>query len=631
MRAPRNPFSEHLRRAASWTALSLGLLAVVMAWEPGVAAQGLRQQKAKIELTADRTAYEPGQTVRLAAVMTIDEGYHTNSHEPTYDWLIPTVLDLDLPQGWGEPEVRYPSGEMKAFAFTEEPISVYEGAVRLLVTFNLPEDVGIGTEPAVQASLRYQACDDHSCLPPVTTDARLTLTLGSGGEPTAAELFAATPSQTLEASAGPGEPPGSGAGAQGRASWAILLLAVLGGLILNAMPCVLPVLSLKVFSLIRSADQGRSHVVTGGLATSLGILVSFWALAGAAVGARAAGAAVGWGTQFQHPGFVTFLAVVVLLFCLNLWGLFEIPLPQRLARVGSAGPNEGVLGHFASGLFATLMATPCSAPFLGTAVGFALTQPAAMIFATFTAVGFGMALPYLILAVVPGAARIFPKPGAWMENVRTIMGFLLAGAAVWLLYVLANQVSPERLAVIELGLLALALFVWMGSRMATGAAARRAAAVGVVAAVVGTLALAAQPDAGRAAAAAGGHGGLIEWVAFDHAQALSLAEEGNLVFVDVTADWCLTCKANERLVLETEEIAGAFDLHDVVAMKADWTSRDDTIGAFLAEFGKAGIPFYVLYRPGGEPHVFSELLTKDSVLSVLRDSGETGLAARLDG
>lgn len=590
------------------TIVVLAVLLSALGSALGADAQPPRAQKAELELLADRTAYEPGSTGRLAARVVIEEGWHTNSHEPTFEWLIPTDLTLILPEGWETPEIVYPQGAMKRFAFTEEPISVYEDEIAIVATFAVPAEA---TGPApVSAKLRYQACDDRSCLPPVTTEASLELTLGDGGQPTHGAVF--------------GEESAASGPIKSQSFPLLLLLAVLGGLILNAMPCVLPVLSIKIFGLIRSAGQGRSQVVVGSLATTAGILASFLALAGAAVAARAAGAAVGWGTQFQHPGFVTFLAIVVVLFCLNLWGLFEIPLPQGLARVASSGPSEGIAGHFASGLFATLMATPCSAPFLGTAVGFALSQPASVILATFLAIGLGMAIPYLILAAAPGAARVFPQPGPWMDHVRKVMGFLLAGAAVWLLYVLAAQISAERLAAIELGLLVLALFVWMRSRAARGVLVKRTAVAGIAAAIVATLWLASGWAGVGGAALAGNapdhRGGLIEWTPFDRQEALALARQGRLVFVDVTADWCLTCKANERLVLETEEVAEAFEQHEVVPMKADWTNRDDAIGDLLAEFGKAGIPFYVLYRPQADPHVFGELLTKERLISALRES-----------
>lgn len=594
-------------------------LAVVLALMAGAGeAQIRRPEKASFVLTADRTAHEAGSPARVAALVTIEPGWHVNSHKPTFDYLIPTELDLDLPESWAAETVQYPQAEMQTFAFADQPLAVYDGSVVIVGSLQVPAGTAQGQVP-IRAKLRYQACNDSQCLPPVTTEAELQLKIGPGGEPQHEDLFGkAAAVGTGGDGPAAGAAPGSDAATPGIA--AMLLLAILGGLILNAMPCVLPVLSLKVFGLVRSAGHGRREVVSGALATAAGILVSFWALGVAAIVARAAGAAVGWGVQFQRPGFVAFLAVIVVLFCLNLWGLFEIPLPQRLARVGGAAPREGLAGHFSSGLFATLMATPCSAPFLGTAVGFALAQKAPLILAIFTAVGLGMALPYLLIAAAPGIARIFPKPGAWMETVRGVMGFLLAASAVWLFYVLASQVSPEQIAAVQLGLLCLGLFTWLRHKVATGQGMRRMAAAGVVAAAVITL-VAASAEGKANVSLAGKPAGLIEWTAFDRAQAESLSSEGQMVFVDVTADWCFTCKVNERLVLETPEVAGAFEEHKVLPMKADWTNRNDEIAKFLAEHGRYGIPFYLLYRPGQEPHVFSELLTKETLVAAVQDAG----------
>lgn len=594
-------------------------LAVVLALMAGAGeAQIRRPEKASFVLTADRTAHEAGSPARVAALVTIEPGWHVNSHKPTFDYLIPTELDLDLPESWAAETVQYPQAEMQTFAFADQPLAVYDGSVVIVGSLQVPAGTAQGQVP-IRAKLRYQACNDSQCLPPVTTEAELQLKIGPGGEPQHEDLFGkAAVAGTGGDGPAAGAAPGSDAATPGIA--AMLLLAILGGLILNAMPCVLPVLSLKVFGLVRSAGHGRREVVSGALATAAGILVSFWALGVAAIVARAAGAAVGWGVQFQRPGFVAFLAVIVVLFCLNLWGLFEIPLPQRLARVGGAAPREGLAGHFSSGLFATLMATPCSAPFLGTAVGFALAQKAPLILAIFTAVGLGMALPYLLIAAAPGIARIFPKPGAWMETVRGVMGFLLAASAVWLFYVLASQVSPEQIAAVQLGLLCLGLFTWLRHKVATGQGMRRMAAAGVVAAAVITL-VAASAEGKANVSLAGKPAGLIEWTAFDRAQAESLSSEGQMVFVDVTADWCFTCKVNERLVLETPEVAGAFEEHKVLPMKADWTNRNDEIAKFLAEHGRYGIPFYLLYRPGQEPHVFSELLTKETLVAAVQDAG----------
>ena len=593
--------------------------------------------KASFELVADRSAYQAGEAVRLAAVVEVEERWHINSNKPAQEYLIPTELELDLPPGSGTPSFIYPPDNAYQFPFETEPVLVYDGRFNIVAEFLLPGDLAVGDLP-VNATLRYQACDDRQCVAPTSAQTQLQLTIGSGGEPINAAVFNGEPDTPKLAMQRAGEPAlgpspatshdspseqasGPAATPSSTSLPVMLLLALLGGFILNAMPCVLPVLSLKVFGLVKSAGEGRSHLVAGALATTAGVLVSFWALALAAVLAAKAGAAVGWGVQFQQPGFVTFLAVVVVLFSLNMWGLFEIPLPQSLAQLGGSGPSEGLAGHFASGLFATLMATPCSAPFLGTAVGFALSQPAYMIFIIFTAIGLGLALPYLLLAAVPSAAKWLPKPGQWMITFRQVMGFLLAAAAVWLFYVLAGQISPERIAFVQLALLALALFVWLGKEASQNAGRRRLSTVGALGAAVLSIFLAAGAPPATAGISASAH---LDWVPFDEAQAISLADQGQLVFVDFTADWCLTCKANERLVLETEEIASTFEANNVVAMKGDWTNRDDTITEFLARYGRSAVPFYVLFRPGQEPHAFGELLTKSNLIEVVEASVGAG-------
>ncbi|RMH23340.1 MAG: hypothetical protein D6696_00925, partial [Acidobacteria bacterium] len=458
----------------------LALLAASAAVAGAVSGQLQVPQKASFELFADRTAYPPGATVQVAAKVRIEDRWHVNSNTPTLDYLIPTELTLELPEGASPARLTYPEAKLLKFEFAPQPVAVYEGEVTIRGTFDLPADVAPGSLE-VPARLRYQACDDKQCLPPTTTEQTLVLHVGDGGSLAHPEIFAA---------AGAASAAGVPAAAAGAGRLAVMLvLALIGGLILNAMPCVLPVLSLKIFGMMKSAEQGRSHLVVGSLATTAGILASFWLLAGLTVAAKAAGATVGWGVHFQQPGFVAFLAVVMVLFALNMWGVFEIPLPRALAQAGGSG-REGIPGHFASGLLATLMATPCSAPFLGTAVGFALAQSAATIFAVFTAVGVGLALPYLLLAAVPAAGRLLPRPGPWMVTLRGVLGFFLAAAAVWLLYVLGAQVDAAHLFFVELTIVALALLVWLAGHLQRRGVRRALTAAGAAVALM-AVALAA--------------------------------------------------------------------------------------------------------------------------------------------
>src|ERR1700674_2135137 len=412
---------------AAGIAVAAGMaVALLAAASMPAGAESQRSEKAKLALQTDRSVRAPGETARVSALVSIASGWHVNSHTPTFDYLIATELELDLPAGWPRAAVDYPPGQKKSFAFADVPLSVYDGDVVIAAQVKVPAGAKAGAFP-IRARLHYQACDHSQCLPPVTTQSQLTLTVvparacppvttqsqltltvvpakkaaapspggltgaaAAAGAPGATDAVTApaplpghTPADLAGASAGKSPsaraavPAGRPAASRPGSLAAMLLLAVLGGLILNAMPCVLPVVSLKVFGLVRSAAHGRREVVRSALAIAAGILVSFAALAALAVAAASAGAAVGWGVQFQRPGFVAFLAVVVTLFCLNLWGLFEIPLPSSLARLGGTAAREALAGHFVSGLFATLMATPCSAPFLGTAIGCALAQPAA--------------------------------------------------------------------------------------------------------------------------------------------------------------------------------------------------------------------------------------------------------------
>jgi suppressor for copper-sensitivity B len=383
----------------------------------------------------------------------------------------------------------------------------------------------------------------------------------------------------------------------------MLGLALLGGLILNLMPCVLPVLSLKLLAALPRAGHTLPEMRRGFLGTALGIVLSFLALAGATAAAKSAGAAVGWGVQFQDPLFLIFLAALLVLFACNLWDIFEVPLPRGVAAAAARGP----LGSIATGAFATLLATPCSAPFLGTALGFALAAGPVEIVAIFFALGIGMASPYLLVAAVPGLARALPRPGRWMIYLRWLLGLLLLGTALWLLAILSGELGPRA---------ALAVALLLGFAGLTLAVLREPVSrwILLVAALAGALfvPMLAPPVGAPIAAQAG------PWQAFDAAAIGGLVRDGHVVIVDVTADWCLTCKLNERLVLDQSPVREALAKPGIVAMRADWTRPDPAIAAYLGRFGRFGIPFNAVYgpaAPGGLP--LPELLTTAAVTEAL--------------
>ena len=337
----------------------------------------------------------------------------------------------------------------------------------------------------------------------------------------------------------------------------------------------------------------------GFLASAAGILFAFLVLAAAVIAFKAAGATVGWGIQFQHPWFLVAMTVVVTLFACNLWGFFEVPLPAWAAAVGGRG------GHFLSGAFATLLATPCTAPFVGTAVGFAFARGAAEIVAVFSALGVGLALPYLVVAALPALATRLPRPGPWMVVLRRVLGFALAATALWLLSVLAAQAGAVAAAVVGLLMGASVAALFLSRRTGRLVAALLLAAFLVPAGLSGDV------DEGNPAAQA-------LWQPFDEKAIPALVAAGRVVFVDVTAEWCITCQVNKTLVLERGAVLERLSADGVVAMQADWTRPSDAIAAYLAGFGRYGIPFDAAYGPGAPAGiVLPELLSTEAVLAAL--------------
>ena len=401
---------------------------------------------------------------------------------------------------------------------------------------------------------------------------------------------------------------------------AMLGVALLGGLILNLMPCVLPVLSLKFISVVSQGGRAPGAVRAGFLATAAGIIVSFLVIAVALIAVKMAGRSIGWGIQFQEPAFIAAMAVLVTVFACHLAGLFEVPLPRFVANAASSrtGPDKSLAGHFVTGAFATLLATPCSAPFLGTAVGFALAGNVGIMLGIFLALGVGLALPYLAIAAFPQLAARMPRPGKWMLYLKQFMAVPLAATAVWLVVILAAQVGMVAAVAVALLLVAAVLLLYGRERLPE---ARR----GLVFPVVAVLALVTivLPDVIAAQVKKGGAeaNGAVAWTAFDRDRIRSLVSQGKTVFVDVTADWCLTCQANKRFVLSKDAVAKRLNAQ-TVSMQADWTRPDPAIGAYLASYGRYGIPFNIVYGPGAPGGiVLPELLTTGDVGAALDKAG----------
>lgn len=434
-------------------------------------------------------------------------------------------------------------------------------------------------------------------------------------------------------------PSAGAAGVTGISLARAFMLALLGGLILNLMPCVLPVLAIKVFHIAELAHESRRRVLGHGAAYTAGVLASMLAMAAVVTALRAAGSAVGWGFQFQEPVFVAAICSLLVVFALNLFGVFEVTLqpsgPAALPRA-TASPLRR---SFFEGLLAVVLATPCTAPFLGTAVGFAFASPAPVIFTIFAAIGIGLAAPFALISLVPAWARILPRPGAWMLQVRRVLGFSLVATVVWLLWVVGRSLGVDAQALLLGYLVVVAFLTWIYGSLQTSASPRLAAGFGltcVAAVVFGLVELPlAPPDRSASAAPTGARvtrGGVDDvatqpWRPYDVAAIEAELGRGRPVFVDFTADWCITCKVNESMVLEDPRVQSELERLEVATFKADWTLYDDEIRQMLARFGKAGVPMYLVYGPAApsEPELLPELLTVELTIDALRN------AAGLDG
>ena len=402
---------------------------------------------------------------------------------------------------------------------------------------------------------------------------------------------------------------------------AAMLLALAGGIILNLMPCVFPVLSIKALALIRHGVHANRRTRLHGLAYTVGIILSFLVLAGLLLLLRAGGAQIGWGFQFQAPGFVLAMAWLMFAIGLSLSGVFT--LGNSVAGLGEGlTEKSGYSGSFFTGVLATIVATPCTAPFMGVAIAYALAQPALHLILVFASLGLGLALPYLLLCNWPLLQRCLPRPGLWMERLKQTFAFPMYATALWLAWVLVLQAGTDSLLIVFGGMLVIAFAAWLfDSTRHFATNKRRIATLLSLALIIGAYVfgyLGLKPQA-QTAQGASQESARQHWESYSEARLQALRAEGKPVFLNFTAAWCITCLANERVALNKDKVLGAFREQGITYLKGDWTNQDAAITQKLAEFGRSGVPLYVYYPadPRARPVVLPQLLTPEIVLEHL--------------
>ena len=558
----------------------------------------------RASISAQAIAIRPGQAFTVDIVLDIEPGWHVYGPPSSMSATsigLPTTITWDLPPGFAALPPEWPTAERFSYGGIDSLGHSGKLLVRAGIRAPSADVIAAGKPIVVKAKVEWLACKVE-CMPGEAS-LELSFPVAAGGSVAHAS-----------------------GGSSGVSLALALLLAFAGGLILNLMPCVLPVLSLKALSLAKRSGAGRGHLAQG-LWFTAGVLVSFWLFAGILLVLRAGGKAAGWGFQLQDPTFVVAAATVFFLVALNLFGVFEVGASlTRLGSVGSAVSGKGrgaAASSFLSGLFTTAIATPCTAPFMGVAVGYALSHNAAVAIGVFTALGLGMAAPLLAVSAIPGLARRLPKAGAWMVTFRQILGFPMMAAVVWMAFVLTGLGgSPALLSLLE-GFVALGLGAWVWGtwgRFDRSTRTKVVAAVFALALAAGGLAL-PMLALGKSGSAVGE--GLREgprdggkktadafWRPWSEGAVADLRKNGTPVFVDFTAAWCLSCQVNEAVALNDAALRSRFAELGVAALKADWTAKDEAIGRALGALGRASVPLYVLYPSGAsEPVILPEILT----------------------
>jgi thiol:disulfide interchange protein len=625
----------------------MGFILVLLFIAVNAAYSQLQTDLVSVHLNRSSIEAAAGSRINIDLTVYIKDGYHINSNKPKDKFLIPVTITSQNKQ-FPLTKVDYPEPEMLSFSSSPELVSVYIGTVKIGVTINVSRNVKPG-KYKVPINFNYQSCDDENCFPPATVVNDLEVTVTKTGkekkdstpeaipkkdikskkeeiankdtekEKTASSDSVSLNDTSFSAVTIPQNTAGNSAG-ENTSLFIAIVFAFAGGIILNLMPCVLPVLSIKIMGFIQQAGEDKRKTRKHGLAFTLGVLVSFWILAGLLIALRAGGEYLGWGFQLQSPAFIIVLSILLFLFGLSLFGVFEIG-----TTFTSAGQNlnsTGYMGSFASGILATIVATPCTAPFMGSALGFALSQPVYVSVLVFTSLGLGMALPYVLLTNIPKLQRFVPKPGAWMESFKQFMGFLLMATVLWLLWILSLQAGSESVIFLLISMVIASLGAWIFGRWGNIAketkVRRTAQLISLIIIAAALLFSFKNIEAKSSKNTTITRQGKIEWHKYSPEKVEEGVKKGDPVFVDFTAAWCLSCQVNEKVAFGSDKVQDAFADKNILALRGDWTNSDSEITKALAQFGRNSVPLYVLYKPGEKPVILPEILTPQIVLDAIR-------------
>ena len=529
-----------------------------------------------------------GETILIAVTFEIPEGYYAALQEDFFG------IDIEEGDGIRGGKVIYPEGYIETdFGFVK-----YEGTVTLLKEIIVDGNARQG-EREIELVAYYQIClEDGTCLVPEDEYHTLTLFVVQGMQ---------SSSSSQSGSTGPMSN-----------VMKYILLAFFGGIILNLMPCVLPILSIRAFNLVSQSNNSHRNILINSVLYVLGIVVSFLVLATVVTIIKLSGEMIGWGFQFQNPGFMMFLVSLMFVFSLSLFDVFTIQAPG-LNTATKASSKSGYLGSFMMGIFCVLLATPCTAPLLGAALGFAFAQPPLLIFTIFLCVGLGLGFPFLVIGLFPQAVKILPKPGEWMNIFKEVLGFLLLGFAVSMISVLV--VLGLSITSVLYFLLILCFATWLYGRFVTPLYSKSTqwiiAIVAILVIVFGGMITLKGQDISNVSAEM-----RIDefWNVFSEEAVAQGRAEGRVVFVDFTADWCTVCKMNEATVLSQSDIKQAFIDNDVLMLKGDYTRRDPVISDWLRRYDRAGVPLYLMFVPDKDEVVrFPEILTKQMIFNALSE------------